>query len=156
MNFENLNENLSEDLVTRIRSGLVRLEDIIEGRYIYRGITEQDYSALMQAYEHGLAEGIEHCDLIESLNTILGEIGPIMPSTTPMKPPMAPKPPGTAPMTPQAPAQPGTVANVQVGTQPNTGTINPQNLEKELGDKLKDPTFGKDFAELLARVMQRK
>jgi len=95
-----------------------------------------------------------------------------MPTTTPMRTPTAPKPAGTAPMTPQAIAQTPSAANVQIGTQttaqtpsaanvqiytkPNTGTINPQNLEKEIGDRLKDPTFGKDFAELLARVMQRK
>lgn len=156
MDFENLNEVLSEDLTTRIQNGLVRLEDIIEGNNVYRGITEQDLAAIMQAYEHGIAEGIEHHDLIESLKTIIGEIGPIMPTTTPMRTPTAPKPAGTAPMTPQATAQTPSAANVQIGTQPNTTTVNPQNLEKELGDRLKDPTFGKDFAELLARVMQRK
>lgn len=155
MGFENINETLSSDLTNRIQSGLVRLEDIIEGKPVYHGITEEDYSLIIGAYQHGIAEGIEHNDLIESLKTIIGEIGPIMPTTSPMKPPVPPKPAGTAPMTPNAPQQPNAAANVQIGMQPQT-PVNPQNLEKEIGDKLKDPTFGKDFAELLARVMQRK
>lgn len=155
MSFENINETLSSDLANRIQVGLVRLEDIIEGKPVYHGITEEDHALIIGAYEHGIAEGIQHADLIESLKTIIGEIGPIMPSPSPMRPPTPPKPTGTAPMTPNAPQQPNAAANVQIGTQQQP-PINPQNLEKELGDKLKDPTFGKDFAELLARVMQRK
>jgi hypothetical protein len=91
----------------------------------------------------------------ESLKTIIDEIEPIMPVISTTKLPTPPKPAGTAPMTQNAPQQPNAAANVQIRTQPQI-PINQQNLEKEIGDKLKDPTFGKNFAELLARVMQKK
>ena len=160
--FENIQESLTKDLIKRITSGLVRVQDIVDNRSLFGGITESDRSFINNIYKQGISEGIDPDDVVTSLETLLvseefiAEISPIAPITPVPKLPTTPKPPGTAPMTTQAVSQTQPAANVQVGQQPNTQPINPQNLEKEIGNKLKDPTFGKDFAELLAKVMQRK
>jgi len=156
--FQNLHSLIEAKLAERIKQGLVRVLDIVEDRRVYGGISDKDRSTIKAVYRHGLQEGIESSDLVLTIESLVQEVTiPPIGSTAPGVP-TPPKPPGTAPMTARAPGEPEPAANVQIGQQPQSQQqpINPQNLEKEIGDRLKDPTFGKDFAELLARVMQRK
>ena len=152
--FHDLYSTIDSKLAERISQGLVRVIDIVEDRQVYGGINDNDREAVKAVYRRGLQEGIDPSDLILTIESLVQEVTiPPVGSTAPAVP-QPPKPPGTAPMTARAPAEPEPAANVQIGQQQQP--VNPQNLEKEIGDKLKDPTFGKDFAELLARVMQRK
>lgn len=153
--FQNLHSLIETKLAERISQGLVRVIDIVEDRRVYGGISDNDRAVIKAVYNTGLQEGIESSDLLLTIESLVQEMTiPPIGSKAPGVP-TPPKPPGTATMTARAPGEPEPAANVQIGQQQQQ-PINPQNLEKEIGDKLKDPTFGKDFAELLARVMQRK
>ncbi len=148
-------KNFDTGLVSRITENLVRIQDIVENRRIYGGISEQDRNAIRGLYQQGRRLGIEHNDLVESIRNYIMEIGPIMPvtamsTTTPAKTATAATAPGT--QTARPVNQPQPAANISIQQQPTT---NPKELEKAISDRMKDPKFGTDFAQLLAKMLQK-
>lgn len=163
MDHADLYQGINPKLAKRIAEGLVRVDDILNNGYIYGGISNEDRQRIRETIESAEKLGIEYADAVNSLVEYLAdevkimEIGPIMPVTSMTKPGQPPKPaPGA--QTQQAVAPVGAAANVNVTGQ-NTSSqpqLSQQELIKAMGDRMKDPNVSKDFAELLAKVMQRK
>ena len=122
---------IDSKVVSRIAMGLVRVQDIVEGRWVYGNISDSDRAAIQQMYNESVDAGLDHYDSSlslfeffkkqheESLNeiTTVGTTG-----TT-----------GTA-----APATTGNVANTapaSVGTVTNK-PVTPQGVDA-LGQMLK-------------------
>ena len=89
----------------------------------------------------------------------LSEIGAIMPVSGMTRPGQPPKPAATAQTQAAVPGvQPAANVNVggnQTGTQPNLAGMNDADLIKALDKGLARPDVGKDFKELLAKVMKQ-
>jgi hypothetical protein len=152
---KHLPKNFDSKLVSRISENLVRIQDIVENRRVYGGISEQDRDTIHTLYQQGRQLGIEHNDLVESIRNYIMEIGPIMPvtamsTTSPVKTATATTAPGT--QTARPVNQPQPAANISIQQQPTT---NPKELEKAISDRMKDPKFGNDFAQLLAKMLQK-
>lgn len=156
-------KGINPKLARRIAEGLVRVDDILNNGYVYGGISDQDRQRIRETIDSAQQLGIDYTDAVNSLVEYLAdevkimEIGPIMPVTGMTRPAQAPKPAATA-QTQQAVTPPGAAANVNVSGQSTTTQpeIDQQQLIKIMGDRIKDPNVSKDFAELLAKVMQRK
>lgn len=90
----------------------------------------------------------------------LSEIGAIMPVSGMTRPGQPPKPAATA-QTPAAvpgvqPAANVNVSSNQTGSQQQApGNMNDADLDKAIGTALQRPDIGKEFKELLAKVMKQ-
>lgn len=161
--FENMTESINKTLIQRIAEGLVRVEDILEGKQVYGGIGEGDRKAIKNAFYDAVERGWRYDDIIDSLvercklegtlqETTIGVVSPATSIPTP------PKPAGTSPQTPNAISQVAPAANVQIGSQQINKPTTQQdldNLAKGIEKTMKDPNFNKDFSTLLAKVMQK-
>ena len=165
LNFETMSESIDLWLKMRIVDGLVSVKDIVEGKDVYGGAINNDRLALQKSLIDIMESGIEYDDatlsLVEFFKQELAEVGPIMPTTGMNRLPQPPKPaPGAQTQQAVAPASPAANVSIQsnqTGTQQQPMTAQDlEMLKKDIGTKLNDPNVSKDFAELLAKVMQRK
>lgn len=167
--FESVAENIDLWLKMRIVNGLITVKDLVEGRDIYGGAGHKDRIAVQRTMIGLMESGLDYEDaassILEFFTHELNEVGPIMPTTGMTKPGQPPKPaPGAQTQQAVAPVSPA--ANVSISSnQAGTQQQQPQqpmtaqdavNLEKDIVTKLNDPNVSKSFAELLAKVMQRK
>lgn len=165
--FESVAENIDLWLKMRIVNGLITVKDLVEGKDIYGGAVHRDRVAVQRTVIGLMESGLEYDDaassILEFFTHELNEVGPIMPTTGMTRPGQPPKPaPGAQTQQAVAPVSPAanvSISSNQAGTQQPNQPMTAQdtaNLEKEITTKLNDPNISKNFAELLAKVMQRK
>lgn len=160
---ENISESITPGLMLRIVNNLVLIEHIVQDRHVYGGIQELEKKLIKEAVQAGIENNIVEEDVYQSLveyfRQSLAEIGPIMPvtgmTTANSKPPAQAAAAGTQTDRPVTPAQPA--ANIAMQLK----SVNPQELEKNIGTMLqKDPNLSKDinksFASVLATMIKNK
>jgi hypothetical protein len=58
---------IDSKVVSRIAMGLVRVQDIVEGRWVYGSISDSDRAAIQQMYNESVDAGLDHYDSSLSL-----------------------------------------------------------------------------------------
>jgi hypothetical protein len=53
---------IDSKVVSRIAMGLVRVQDIVEGRWVYGSISDSDRAAIQQMYNESVDAGLDHND----------------------------------------------------------------------------------------------
>jgi hypothetical protein len=53
---------IDSKVVSRIAMGLVRVQDIVEGRWVYGSISDSDRAAVQQMYNESVDSGLDHND----------------------------------------------------------------------------------------------
>jgi len=53
---------IDSKVVSRIAMGLVRVQDIVEGRWVYGSISDSDRAAIQQMYNESVDSGLDHND----------------------------------------------------------------------------------------------
>ena len=109
---------IDSKVVSRIAMGLVRVQDIVEGRWVYGSISDSDRAAIRHMYNESVDAGLDHNDSSlglyeffkqqheESLNEV-GTIGTVGTTGAPT----------TGNVANTAPASAGTVTNKPVTQQ---------------------------------------
>lgn len=157
INFDRVVESIDRKILQRIVEGLVRVEDIVENKPVYGGISKDQRLVIANLLETS-GQNIKQKDIIEEftayLETCVFEAIP----PTPLTPTPGYQPPKPAPgaqtrqaVPPVQPVQPA--ANLAIASQ----TMDPEKFKRDIANKLKtDPKAGEEFATLLSRLLQKK
>lgn len=62
-----IQNNISSKLISRIATGLVRIDDIVENRRVYGGIALTDSDAIKQLVNESIAAGLDYNDTLIAL-----------------------------------------------------------------------------------------
>lgn len=53
---------IDSKVVARVAQGLVRIQDIVENRWVYGGISDSDRAAIQKMYTESVESGLDHVD----------------------------------------------------------------------------------------------
>jgi len=62
-----IQSNISSKLISRIATGLVRIDDIVENRQVYGGIALTDSNTIKQMVDESIAAGLDYDDTLIAL-----------------------------------------------------------------------------------------